>query len=411
VALVISQLSQRLRGKTALARLHAQRAQQLQTLASALALCASADAVAQVGARHLAYAFAGPTALALRAPDGGLQMVSGSGSLAPSKQDGLRAAMREAAVLGPGTGRWPGLNAWYVPLGSVQALGGTPYMHGAACVQNVQASDQAGRGHAQALCVLVAQALERLHLAQAMALAQARNAHQQLQNTFLAAVSHDLRSPLAALVGNATSLQTQGDKMTAVQRLSLLDGIVRSARHLSRLTENTLQLVQLANAAVPLALDWESLEEIAGACVARQRQARGVVGRIRMHVPTGLPLVRLNAVLIAQLLDNLLDNALKYSTEAVDVKVRLQPGCVQLRVQDRGQTIAPSSYPHIFEPYARGDSSGKQGAGLGLALCRAIAQAHGGKLSLRSRQGGGNSFMLSLPMLAQAPGVPPGDAV
>jgi len=402
VALVISQLSQRLRRNTALARLHARRAEQLQTLASELAQCTDAGAAAQVGALYMAQAFDGPTVLALRAQDDALQVVDAAVALSPSLQDGLRAAMREAAALGPGTGRWPGLNAWYLPLGTAQ------HTHGAVCVQNIDASDETGREHAQALCALVAQTLERVQLGREMALANERNTRQQLQNTFLAAVSHDLRTPLAALVGNASSLLTQRDKMTLHEQAGLLEDIVRSASHLSRLTDNTLQLVQLTNTAEPLAVDWEALEEIAGACVARQRLA-GAGTRIRLQMPADLPLVRVNAVLMAQLLDNLLDNALKYSEDAVDLKVRLCNGQMQLMVQDRGPVIPPDVHAQIFEPYSRGDRSGKQGAGLGLALCRAIARAHGGQISLRARQGGGNSFRVCVPLAAEVPTAPPGE--
>ncbi len=401
VALVISQLSQRLRRNTALARLHARRAERLQTLASELALCTDATAAAAAGARHMAQAFEGPSVLALRTGDGRLQGVDASLELSPSVQDGLRAAMREAAVLGPGTGRWPGLNAWYLPLGTKQ------HMHGAACVHNIEALDDAGREHAQALCALVAQALARLQLGREMALANERNTRQQLQNTFLAAVSHDLRTPLAALVGNASSLLTQRDKMTSNEQASRLDDMLRSASHLSRLTDNTLLLVQLANTAEPLALDWEALEEIAGACVARKRQD-GAGTRIHLQVPADLPLVRVNGVLMAQLLDNLLDNALKYSDDVVDLTVRLRSGQMQLLVQDRGPVVPHEVHTQIFEPYSRGDRSGKQGAGLGLALCRAIAKAHGGHISLRARQGGGNSFRVCLPLMADAPVAAPG---
>ncbi len=398
VALVISQLSQRLRRNTALARLHARRAEQLQTLASELAQCADAAGAGQIGAQHLAQAFAGPTFLALLS-NGQLSVLDASVEVTSPVHDGLRAAMREAAVLGPGTGRWPGLNAWYLPLGAGQQ------MQGAACVQNIDAADDAGREHAQALCALVAQALERLHLGHEMKLADERITRQELQNTFLAAISHDLRTPLAALVGSASSLVTQRDKMTSDEQRLLLDGIVTSATHLSQLTENTLQLVQLTNSDQPIAVDWESMEEIAGACMARQRQA-GTGHRIRLNVAAGIPLLRLNAVLMAQLLDNLLDNALKYSEDVVGLVVRMCDGHMQILVQDRGPAIHQELQQDIFEPYSRGDKSGKQGAGLGLALCRAIAHAHGGSITVHSRRAGGNSFRVCLPLVPVPPAIP-----
>ena len=123
-------------------------------------------------------------------------------------RDGMRCCMTRGRVLGPGTGRWPGLNAWYLPLGD------KGQMTGAACVRPARPADEAGREHAQALCTLLAQALWRLRLTASMLAAQSEAQRQQLQSTFLAAISHDLRTPLAAIVGAASSLQTQRDKLS-----------------------------------------------------------------------------------------------------------------------------------------------------------------------------------------------------
>jgi two-component system sensor histidine kinase KdpD len=112
-------------------------------------------------------------------------------------------------------------------------------------------------------------------------------------------------------------------------------------------------------------------------------------------------------VLLTQLLGNLLDNALKYSSGAMDLVHVSTPApraapC-NSRVKDRGEAIALERQQAIFEPYARNDQSGQRGAGLGLALCRAIAQAHGGSLTVRRRNGGGNSFTFSMPVNPQQP--------
>ena len=106
-------------------------------------------------------------------------------------------------------------------------------------------------------------------------------------------------------------------------------------------------------------------------------------------------------MLLAQLIANLLENALKYTQAAVELVVQLHAGEMQVMVKDRGEGIPESEQDTIFEPYARGDRAGPRGSGLGLAVCRAIARAHGGRLELHRRQGGGSSFMLSLPLEAQ----------
>lgn len=391
VALLISHLASALRRKTELARAHAQRAWQLQQLATALADAASAQAVAELGRSALAQAFAGPSVLALNAE------VDDHAAL----RDGLHCCMREAAVLGPGTGRWPGLDAWYLPLGD------KAQMHGAVCIQNVQAADEDGREHAQALCALLAQSLARLQMAQSMRTALQESQRQQLQSTFLAAISHDLRTPLAAVVGAASALQTQRDKLSDAEQQRLLASIVMEASYLATVTDNTLQLVRLSSGALDIRPDWESVQEVVGAVLARVRQ-RDTQRRIQSRVPGDLPLVRVDAVLLAQLLSNLLDNALKYSDGSIDLVARCQDGAVQLSVKDRGPGIAEADMATLFEPYARGDRTGPHGAGLGLALCRAIALAHQATLDVRPRRGGGCSVTLTLPAVAQpATGVQP----
>ena len=393
VALVISQLAAQLRRETERARLNARRSQQLQELAGGLSMALQAQSVVELGQTALDMAFDGPNTLALLRADASLDFGL---SLATKVQMGMHRCMREAATLGPGTGRWPGLNAWYIPLLSSAQL------QGAVCIETVSAADGLGRAHAQALCALLAQTLARLKMLSAMQAAQAEVQRQQLQGTFLAAISHDLRTPLAALVGAASSLQSQGDRLGAAERERLLGSIVSEASYLSNVTENTLQLVALTNAAQPLRKGWESMEEIVGAVLGRMR-LRDTQHRITAQVPGQLPLIEADPVLLAQLLSNLLDNALKYSSGAItlQVQVQVQEQQLQVSVEDCGKPIPADQQALIFQPYARGDQSGQRGAGLGLALCRAIAAAHGGTLSLRERQG--NCFVFAMPINPQQP--------
>lgn len=399
VALVISHLVGRLRDQTAAAGLHAARARQLQDLAVALAETPSTQGVRVLAQSALERAFARPFVIALLRADGSLD---GDPQMEQNIADGLQCCMREAAVLGPGTGRWPGLNAWYLPLGSKAG------MQGAVYIGQVEAADVEGREHAQAVCAVVAQALWRLQLAAHMLASQAQAQRQQLQATYLAAISHDLRTPLAAVLAAATALQTQGHKLGDAEQGRLLESIVSETDYLSNITENTLQLVHLSNAGQTLVRSWESIEEIVGAVLVRAR-ARDSARRIKSRVPDSLPLIRADAVLLAQLLGNLLDNALKYSSGAIELEVRLLLTTLQVSVKDQGPAIAPEKYLSIFEPYARGDQQGsgaRRGVGLGLALCRAIAQAHGGQLTLWPRRAGGNRFTLELPL---DPNPPTGD--
>ncbi|WP_280154635.1 ATP-binding protein [Piscinibacter sp. XHJ-5] len=389
VAVLINSLSSALRRQSEVARRNERRARHLQAVAVDLAAAASEPEVGAIGERALAAAFAGPCTLVLADDDGAPR------GAADEHRDALRCCMTEAAVLGPGTARWPGLDAWYVP------LGGSGRVVGAARVLPAVAADVESRDHAQALCALLAQAVWRLRLQSAMQAARVDAQRQQIQTTLLAAVSHDLRTPLATIVGAASSLRSQRMRLDESAQDRLLASIEHEADRLATLTENTLQLVRLSGDALTLRRDWESLEEIVGAVLARIRQ-RHPTRPIGSRVPAGLPLVRADAVLLAQLLENLLDNALKYSDGPVEIEISHDARELCVCVKDRGPGVAPEDAAHLFEPFVRGDAGhARRGVGLGLAVCRAIAQAHGARLDVRRRRSGGSSFRLALPVEKQ----------
>ena len=392
VSLAVSQLAAALREESRAARRSERRAQQLQRLAKDLTEAGTEAQVRELGLRELQRAFDGPVSIALD------DELRDSTERTP-RLDGLRCALKEAALLGPGTPRWPGLDAWYVPLGD------KGHVFGAASVQPARGSDVPAREHAQALCSLMAQALWRIRLAVQMQEAQDEVQRHETQRTLLAAVSHDLRTPLAAIVGAVSSLQSQRDRLSDAEKTRLLSSIENEAAYLASVTENTLQLVRLSGHSLQIQRGWESMEEIVGAVLARVRE-RDPTRRIKSRVPRDLPLVKVDPVLIAQLLTNLLDNALKYSDDVVDLNVQLDEGHVITTVKDRGPGIPADDHERLFEPFIRGRherESGHRGAGLGLAVCRAIAQAHGGTLGVRRRSGGGSSFCLALPVEADQP--------
>jgi len=185
---------------------------------------------------------------------------------------------------------------------------------------------------------------------------------------------------------------------------------------LSRLTDNTLQLARLDASGVRLRCDWESAEEIVGA-VLRRARAHDPARRVRARLEPALPLLWCDAMLVSQLLDNLVDNALKYTATPVEVYVHRREAQIMLAVRDRGPGVAPAWRERIFEVFHRGAPAvqsveagapvpgPREGAGVGLAVCRAIARAHGGELRLRARGHGGCSFECALP-LREPPALP-----
>ena len=309
---------------------------------------------------------------------------------------GLWHCVRLCHAFGPGTGHEPELPALYLPLrGGSEAFGAAMIP-----VDPREFTTPDVLVQAQALCDQMGQLLHRARTQR-----EAESAHEQAQgqavrNALLAAISHDYRTPLAAIMGAASSLREQGDKLTGAQRERLLESVVAETRQLSRLTDNTLQLVRLDAPGVKLHLDWESPDELAGAAIDRARK-HDPDRRIKVWAEPGLPLVRCDAVLFLQMLENLIDNALKYSDSPapVELSVRRHGEHVVFAVRDSGPGVEPEWREKIFDVFQRGDwrsgssnSAAQRGAGVGLAVCRAIARAHGGELRLRPRSHGGSSF-------------------
>lgn len=318
-------------------------------------------------------------------------------------------ALLEGRAMGPGTGYHEDLTFRVLPLrGTGVTLGAVAY------VPDDPEDDLAWR-HGQALCDQWGQARQRelasRHADEAREWAQ----QQSVRNAMLASVSHDYRTPLAALMGAASSLEVQGERMSADQRRSLAHNMVEEIGELSRITDNTLQLARLEAPGVQLRCDWESAEEVVGAALHRARR-RGAGTRIKARMEPGLPLLWCDGLLMAQLLDNLIDNALKYSPPdtLVEVQARRMGTHVMLAVRDRGPGLPPAWRDRVFEAFQRGPQTGplphdasRRGAGVGLAVGRAIARAHGGELKLRARGHGGLALELELPIPANVPTMEP----
>lgn len=323
--------------------------------------------------------------------------------------DGLWACLRAGQAFGPGTGRYEELAAWYLP------MRGRKTSFGAVRLPLQSATDTGQREQAQALCDLMGQALERRATERATQRAHDEAEGQATRNALLAAISHDYRTPLATILGAASALQEQGDKLSSAQRRRLLDTVMDETRSLSRFTDNTLQLARLDAPGVQLKLDWESAEELVGAVLRRVRQRRALEAedgpRVRARLEPELPLLRCDALLLTQLLENLVDNALKYAgASGIEILVRREGvGQLVLAVRDRGPGVPPAWRQRIFEVFQRGqeldrqrpDGASARGAGVGLAACRAIARAHGGEMRYRARSHGGSSFECWLPVEVQ----------
>jgi two-component system sensor histidine kinase KdpD len=250
----------------------------------------------------------------------------------------------------------------------------------------------------------IAIALERVHYVEVAQTALIQMESERLRNTLLAAMSHDVRTPLTALVGQAESLSVSSP-LTADQR-EVARSISREARELSALVTNLLEMARLESGQVELRREWQSVEEVIGSAIRSARHALGAL-EVRTELPHDLPLVDFDAGLMERVLVNLLENAVKYGQSdqpvaaPIVISATVTPATLEIKVRDFGPGLPVTikgKEKDLFEKFTRGQNeSSTRGVGLGLAICRAIVEAHHGQISAAQAVGGGAEFTVTLP--------------
>ena len=253
----------------------------------------------------------------------------------------------------------------------------------------------------------VAIALERVHYVDVARQAVVQMESERLRGVLLAAMSHDIRTPLAGLVGLAETLRADAGTLEPQARAQLLDGMVESARQMSRLVVNLLDMARLQSGAVTLRSDWQSVEEAVGVAIRAAGPALAGVP-VSTDIPADLPLVEFDAALMERVLVNLLENAAKYGRPPIVISARAGDDDLRLMVRDHGPGLPEGGTGSLFDMFTRGAAeSGLPGVGLGLAICREVVVAHGGRITAADAAGGGAEFTIELPRRA-AP-APPAD--
>jgi two-component system sensor histidine kinase KdpD len=227
--------------------------------------------------------------------------------------------------------------------------------------------------------------------------AQIEAEKERLRSSLLSSVSHDLRTPLAAIIGSAASLLEAGGSLGGEKARELLENIKDEGEWLARLVQNIIETTRLETGAATIRKEAGSIEEVLGSALGRLEKA--LAGRpVKTSVPHDLPLVPMDSVLIEQVLLNLLENAAVHTPAGgpIDAGARVEAGTLVVEVADRGPGIEPEDRERIFEKFYHARSS--KGAGLGLAICRAIMNVHGGRIWVEAREGGGSRFLFSLPL-------------
>jgi K+-sensing histidine kinase KdpD len=255
--------------------------------------------------------------------------------------------------------------------------------------------------------VLISELATRLRRQERTAAANlVRARSEELRSTLLSTVSHDLRTPLATITGAATTLRDDDD-LPAEIRHELLDSVCEEAERLERLVGNLLEMTRLESGSLELHREWVPVEELVGAALSRMEAKLGS-RPIEVSLPAELPLVPVDPVLMQQLFINLIDNAIKYTAPASPIRIvaRHAPPAVLIELSDRGPGLPDDV--RLFERFRRGSHRGVPGAGLGLAICRGIIEAHGGSIRASNAvAGGGASFEITLPIVGTPPSLPP----
>jgi two-component system sensor histidine kinase KdpD len=410
-ALLISGLTHRVREQVESARARERRTAAILQLSRDLSVARTATQVATATALHIAHAIGGRAAVLLPDAANGLQLAAdsvGEARLSPDEHELSVAqwAAAHAEPAGRGTGTLPGSAGRYLPMMDGSSAVGvlSLYLPLGQTDWTVDQRDLAG-----AMALQAAVALSRVRLGDEARTAWERVESESLRNTLLSGVSHELRTPLAGITGAATALADAGESLPPGARREMLDTLVGEAERMERLINNLLDMSRLEAGGLTLKREWTPVEEVIGAALRGMK--RRLAGRqVTTTVPANLSLAFVDGAAIEQVLVNLLDNAVTYTPagSTIEVAAHESDDQLSLEVSDCGPGLLAGAQTRVFDKFFRGKVAGNathRGIGLGLAICRALVEAHGGKIEAVNRAEGGATFRITLPKRDQPPTV------
>jgi two-component system sensor histidine kinase KdpD len=313
--------------------------------------------------------------------------------------------MTHDQIAGRGTDTLPNAVALFVPLtGSHTPLGAIAVR--AEPLDRLLHPDQ--RQWLENCASQLALALERDRMVVSAADARLRAETEQVRNTLLSSVSHDLKTPLAAIAG-ASSTLLQLEPTPVGTRRELVDTIVEEAERLNRLLENILQIARLDSGAITPNKQWHVLEDIIGSALRRTQRLLSH-HQVEVRLPPEMSLFFVDGLLMEQVFTNLLENAARYTPAKshITLSATAQDRVLVVTLADNGPGLPVGSEERIFDRYYRGTTSPDtgRGSGLGLAICRAIIRLHGGTVRAANRPQGGAEFIVRLPQPENSPKLP-----
>lgn len=256
---------------------------------------------------------------------------------------------------------------------------------------------------ARSLCEQAGVAMDRTRLVEDLEETRLVYETEQLRTALLSSVSHDLRTPLASIIGSTTSLLEYGESFSAADRRELLMTVVEESQRLDRHIQNLLDMTRIGQGGLQLRRDWVDLHDTLSSALGRVRdELKGV--QVEVDITPPMPLLWIHGVLIEQALVNLLDNAIRYSPAdgRITISARARGDVVEIDVCDEGPGIPESERETIFDMFytaRHGDRGKHKGTGLGLTICRGMVGAHHGTVvALPGRDGKGACMRITLPI-------------
>jgi two-component system sensor histidine kinase KdpD len=403
VGLITGQLTAGLRFQARVATHREERAGSLYALSRDLSAAMEVDEVVSISVKSIERVFRAGAAVLL--PNAGGQLVMATlraDSVLNVEMGTAQWAFDKGQAAGFTTDTLPGTDVLYLPLRAPAQSRGVLAVK-AHNRRLLQIPEQ--RQLLDTFAALIAIALERVHYVGVAQEALVRMESERLRNSLLAAVSHDLRTPLTVLQGLAETLAMNSPALAPAQ-LEAAELMQEEARRMTALVNNLLDMARIDRGEVKLHQEWQPFEEIVGVALNATEQILKN-HKVVVHVSPTLPLVQFDAVLMARVLVNLLENASKYTPCGSEVTVAAEVVGDQLSVSvsDNGPGLPVGREEEIFQKFTRGNrESSTRGVGLGLTVCRAIIESHHGKIIARNRPSGGAVFTFTLPL-----GSPPQD--
>jgi len=402
VGLVISSLASGLRLQAHTATLRERRTAALYAMARELATASSLDGIATSSLSHLAKVFDARGMILLKRPDGTMRSLraASTAALLESADTGIADwVFTQQTIAGVGTDTLPAADAIYLPLNGTLGKVGVLVVHRNDRRPPLVPEQQR---LLEALANQIAVAVERDELRRAAHISAYAAQEERLRSSLLSSISHDLRTPLAVIGGSASSLLQGNSQLSEGTPRQVVQTIHDEAQRMTHMVNNILDMTRLEAGLVQLDLQSYHLEEIVGAVLERLKDQFGQRA-VNIDIPRDLPMLYVDGVLFEKVLINLLENAAKYTPPHTHIELvaSLQDRRIGIQVMDDGPGIPKGSEQQIFAKFYRGQAEGVvKGTGLGLTICSAIIEAHGGRIWVENRPEGGAKFLLVLPLKA-----------